>query len=99
MTIQTTEKDQAKINRQINQLEQGRLNVGGTCTLAASATTTTVTAPNCGAGSQVQLTPKTANAATAMATTYVSAVGNGSFTLTHASNTQTDRTFGYACFG
>lgn len=99
MTISTDEKDQRKINTAIQQLEQGRLNVGATCTLRASQTTTTVAAPNCGAGSQVQLTPKTANAAAALATTYVSAVGNGTFTITHASNAQTDRTFGYACIG
>jgi hypothetical protein len=99
MTVSTNERDQTKINRAIQQLEQGRLNVGGVCTLAVGATSTVVTAPNCGAGSQVQLTPKTANAAAALATAFVSAVANGSFTVTHASNAQTDRTFGYACFG
>ena len=99
MTVSTNETDRTKINRAIQQLEQGRLNVTGVCTLAASATTTTVKAPNCGARSQVQLTAKSANAAAALATTYVSAVSNGSFTITHANNAQTDRTFGYACLG
>jgi 2-keto-3-deoxy-6-phosphogluconate aldolase len=99
MTVSTNETDQTKINRAIQQLEQGRLNVGATCTLTPSATSTVVKAQNCGAGSQVQLTPKTANAAAALATTYVSVVANGSFTLTHASNAQTDRTFGFACLG
>lgn len=99
MSISTNETDQTKINRAIQQLEQGRLYVGGTCTLAASATTTTVKAANCGAGSQVLLTAKTANAAAALATSYVSAVANGSFVVTHANNAQTDRTFGYACLG
>ena len=99
MTVSTNETDPTKINRAIQQLEQGRLNVGATCTLRTGNTTTTVTAPNCGAKSQVQLTPKTANAAAALATTYVSAVANGSFTLTHVSNGQTDRIFGFACLG
>jgi hypothetical protein len=99
MSISTNETDQTKINRAIQQLEQGRLNVAGVCTLAAGATTTTVKAPNCGAASQVFLTARSADAAAALATTYVSAVANGSFTITHASNAQTDRTFGFACLG
>jgi hypothetical protein len=99
MSISTNETDQGKINRAIQQLEQGRLNVTGICTLAAGATTTIVKAANCGAASQVLLTARTANAAAASATTYVGAVANGSFSITHASNAQTDRTFGFACLG
>jgi hypothetical protein len=99
MTVSTNETDLTKINRAIQQLEQGRLNVAGSCTLTPGATTTTVKAPNCGAGSQVLLTAKTANAAAALATSYLSAVANGSFTISHASNAQTDRSFGYACLG
>jgi hypothetical protein len=99
MSISTNETDQTKINRAIQQIEQGRLHVGGICTLAPGAATTVVAAQNCGAGSQVLLTAKTANAAAAAATSYVSAVANGSFTITHASNPQTDRTFGFACIG
>jgi hypothetical protein len=34
-----------------------------------------------------------------MATTYLTTVKNGSFTFTHASNTQADRTFIYAIIG
>jgi hypothetical protein len=99
MTVSTVETDQTKINRAIQQLEQGRLNAGGTFTLRTGNTTTTVTAPNCGAKSQVLLSAKTANAAAALATSYVSAVGNGSFTVTHLSSAQSDRTFGFACLG
>jgi hypothetical protein len=99
MSISTNETDQGKINRAIQQLEQGRLNVTGTCTLAAGATTTVVKAANCGAGSQVLLMAKTADAAAALATTYVSAIANGSFTITHTNNAQTDRIFGFACLG
>ena len=99
MTVSTNETDQTKINRAIQQLEQGRLNVTGSCTLAASATSTIVKAGNCGAASQVLLTARTANAAAALATTYVNSVTNGSFTIAHASNAQTDRIFGFACLG
>jgi hypothetical protein len=99
MSISTNETDQGKINRAVQQLEQGRLNVTGVCTLAAGATTTIVKAPNCGAASQVQLTAKTVNAATALASTYISAVANGSFAITHANNAQTDRIFGFVCLG
>jgi hypothetical protein len=47
----------------------------------------------------ILLSPTTANAAAALATTYVSAVTQGSFTLTHANNAQTDKTFGYVALG
>ena len=85
----------------IRQLMQGRSNAAGSATLAASAATTTVTAPNCAPGSQVFLFPRTAHAAAELAAggCYVSAVGSGSFTLTHANNPQTDRTFSYVCLG
>jgi hypothetical protein len=47
------------------------------------------------------LFPRTAHAAAELAAggCYVSAVGSGSFTLTHANNAQTDRTFSYVCLG
>lgn len=99
MSVSTNETDQTKINRAIQQIEQGRLNVTGTCLLTPSATTTVVKAANCGAGSKVQLTATSANAAAATASTFISAVANGSFTITHANNAQTDRTFGFACLG
>lgn len=99
LAVSTNEKDPAKFAVAINQLGSGRSNASGTVTLTASTTTTVVTAPNCGTGSEVFLMQKTANAATAFATTYVSAVGNGSFTLTHASNSQVDRTFGFFAVG
>lgn len=94
-----SERDPFRFAQAINELFQGRSNAVGECTLTASATTTTVTADNCGDESQVFLFPRTANAAAALATTFISAVGNGTFTITHASNTQTDRRFGYVAIG
>lgn len=101
MTVATNERDLTKINIAIQQLEQGRMNATGDCTLDASATTTVVAAPNCGAGSRVFLTPTTAHAAAEAANGifHVSAVDNGSFTITHANNGQTDRTFHFVCLG
>lgn len=101
LVLTPTETSQVKVNAAINQLVQGRSNAVGTVTLTASATTTTVNAQNCGAGSVVFLSPQTAHAAAEVGngTIFVSAVANGSFTLTHASNTQTDRVFGFVCLG
>jgi hypothetical protein len=95
------EKDLKKFALAIQQLAEGRLNATGACTLAASASSTTVAAPNCAAGSVVLLSPRTAHAAAELAagTLYVSAVALGSFTLAHANNAQTDRSFGYVCLG
>ncbi len=97
----TYEKDLSKYALSLQQLAAGRSNAVGTVTLAASATTTTVNDLNCAAGSTIILTPNTAHAAAEIGngTLYVSAVANKSFTLTHASNTQTDRTFFYAIQG
>lgn len=83
----------------VNQIVAGRLDSFGTVTLRVSQTTTTVTNALVGANSVIVLMPKTANAAAALATTYVSARTNGSFTLTHANNSQTDREFGYGWIG
>lgn len=95
----SSERDLSSIVQSLREIWEGRGHSVGSCTLAANATTTTVTALNCGSSSKVFLTPTTSNAAAALATTYVSAVAKGSFTLTHANNAQTDRTFGYAFKG
>lgn len=90
-----------KITRSIRELWQGRSHAVGTFTLTASATSTTVTAANCGDSSTISITPQTANAASALATTYIQAanVTKGQFIVTHANNSQTDRTFSYAIRG
>ena len=85
----------------VRQLMQGRSNAAGSLTLAAGAASTTVTAPNCAPTAQVFLFPRTAHAAAELAAggCFVSAVASGAFTLTHANNPQTDRTFSYVCLG
>ena len=97
--LATDEKNPRKLVTAINQLAQGRSNAAGACTLAANAASTSVSAQNCGAGSVVLLSPRSAHAAAEIAagTCYISAVANGAFTIAHANNAQTDRTFGYVC--
>jgi hypothetical protein len=96
-----TEQDPYKIVRAIRDLFEGRSNAVGSFTLTANAASTTVTAPNCGAGASVLAFPRTANAAAELGngTLYIGTVGNGAFVVTHANNAQTDRTFHYAAFG
>lgn len=99
--VQTDEKDLTKFAFSIQQLAAGRSNAVGEVTLAVTTTTTTVSFINCGADSVVILAPKTANAAAELAngTAYVGTVGAGSFTITHASSSESDRTFGFVCVG
>lgn len=95
------EKDEKRQNVAIRQLAWGRSNATSTVTLRANQATTTVTAEYCTADSIVVLTPQTANAAAALATTYVLAanVTRGQFIISHANNAQTDKTFGWETRG
>jgi hypothetical protein len=97
--ITSTEQDQIKQNKAINQIVQF-LNsiVTGTVTLTPSATTTTVLTVNCTTSSLIFLTPQTSDAANDMATTWVVA-GSGQFVIHHANNARVDRTFGWECRG
>jgi|ERR1700694_96113 len=99
--LQTTETNIWRIVQSVIQLVQGRHNAGGTVTLTPSATTTIVNHPNCSTDSYVDVFggARTANAAAAVATSYISAVNLGSFTITHANNAQVDRIFLYKVTG
>lgn len=97
--LQRGERDPQKIVDSIIQLNNGRANNVNEVTLTPGATSTTVSFVNCSAACQPVLMPHTANAAAAVSTTYVSAIGQGFFTITHANNAQADRTFGFACIG
>lgn len=94
-----TERNPVRILQAIRDLFAGRSNAVGQFTLTASTTTTTVTAPNASVASRITFSPRTSNAAAALGSTYVSAKAQGSFTVTHANNAQTDRTFDYHAFG
>jgi hypothetical protein len=95
--LQPEERDIRRIVQSVIQLNEGRHNAFDSVTLTPGAALTVVSHPNCGLDSVVLLSPRTANAAAALATTYVSAVDLGSFTLTHANNAQVDRIFDYTC--
>jgi len=77
----------------------GRLLITGSVTLTANQATTTVTDYRASNTSVILLSPRTANAAAAVANVYVSTKDNGSFILTHTNNAQTDRTFDYIVIG
>lgn len=83
----------------VNLLGDGRSNAVGSLTLTASVTTTEITDRRVGIDSKIMLSSTTANAAAALATTYVTEKSAGAFTLTHANNAQTDRTFDYTVTG
>ena len=83
------------VNATINELLKGRANNVGEVTLEDGVTTTQVIDTRITLTAKVFLSPRTANAAGAIATTYVSDVADGSFTLTHANAVSTDRTFDY----
>lgn len=85
----------------VNLLIDGKLNSTGTVTLTASAASTAVTDYRAGPDSVIVFTPTTANAAAEQGggTMYLSARAKQGFTLTHANNSQTDRTFLYLVIG
>lgn len=94
----------------IKNLMHGRSNNAFAVTLTANSATTTVTlsSGSLGQDSLIFFMPQTANAATEFGagSMYVSArsvqtggTSTSTFTITHANNAQTDRTFGYIVVG
>jgi len=81
----------------VNLLIDGKSNNRGTFTLAANATTTTVTDLRGGSDSVILFTPMTATAAAE--DMYISARNKQSFVVTHADASTTDRTFTYVVVG
>lgn len=99
VAISTKERNPDTVNNAIREGQMGHDNACGTVTLTVSATTTTVTWPNCSNTSKVFLQPTTANAAAAYSTTFVSSKAKGQFVITHANNVQADRTFDFTVRG
>lgn len=71
----------------------------GSITLTANAASTTLTDDRITASSVISLMPTTANAAAAIATTYIGTTAIGSATITHANDAQVDKTFKYSIAG
>lgn len=78
---------------------EGKMNCVGDVTLDANSATTTLSDRRIGPESYIGFMPTTANAAAEIDTLYVTARGDGSCTLNHTNNAQTDRTFTYVVIG
>jgi hypothetical protein len=83
----------------VNLAMRGKVNATGVVTLTPNQPTTVVSDARIGVDSYIGLSPLTANAAAALATTYVSARASGSATIAHANNAQTDRSFAVLIIG
>ena len=92
-----------QVAKVVNRSLAGKLNATGTVTLTANAATTVISDARFTVQSFVNFDPLTANASTEKAngTIYVTAANrrNSQFTVTHANNAQTDRTFRYLIIG
>ena len=80
---------------------KGKINALTQVTLAAGVATTTLTDERISSQSFIGLSPLTANAAAALATTYFPQATqfNGQTVINHANNAQTDRTFNVIIIG
>lgn len=87
----------------LQQMRNGKLENVAEVTLTANVASTTVTDIRVSPQSVLAWHPRTANAAAELAagTMYVTDanMANGSYTITHANNAQTDRTFRVAIIG
>lgn len=84
--------EERKLADAVNGAIRGKTNNVITVTLTANSATTTVNSPLIGTNSALLWTPTTANAA-AETTMYVSARSQGTATLTHGNDADTDKTF------
>lgn len=98
MTIQVL-RGETQAERTINEMLRGRANNVGEVTLEAGTTTTTISDIRIKQTMTAVLIPRSANAAAAMTNVYISAVADGSITLTHANTATVDRTFDYILHG
>jgi hypothetical protein len=83
----------------INEHTKGRANNFGEVTLTASATSTTVADVRVKSSMVIFLSPRSATAAVATGNAYISAVTDGSFTITHANTADADKNFWYHFHG
>lgn len=90
-----------QLSQAISRLAAGQSNAIGTVTLTASVASTVVNDARVDANSMILFDATTANAATELASggMRVSARTQGQFTIAHANNVQTDRTFRYIVQG
>lgn len=96
--VSTSERDPARFAEALHHLTRDR---DGTVTLTPSATSTVVLNPVITEESFINLQEMTANAADAKYTSpwCIAITSRGFFTITHANNAQTDRTFRWVAVG
>lgn len=97
--IPPDEKDPSRLAFVIRQLCEGRSNATGSVTVISNVASTVVSAVNCAAGSAVFLFPASSTAASTMAVTYVTNVIKNQFTLNHASDANTNKTWYWVALG
>lgn len=83
----------------VNNILKGKTNNTGEITLTANAASSALNDPRIGINSVILLMPTTSNAAVAKQTLYFDSPGDGSVTINHANNAQTDKTFRYTVSG
>jgi hypothetical protein len=87
----------------VNRINRGKINATGSVTLTPNAASTVITDARLSIDSFVEFDALTANAAAekGAGTIYVLTAnrGNGAWTITHANNPQTDRSFRYLIVG
>lgn len=90
-----------EVVKSVRQLANGRSKSAGVVTLTTSTTTTQVASDIISSDAGAHLFPTTASAAAEFGagTIYVSAIANGSFTITHANNASTDRSYHWIAIG
>lgn len=95
--------DEVEHRRQLGlwarEAHQGHLANTGSLTLTANAGSTVLTDFRISGGCFIGLMPITANAATALSTTYISSRGKQTATITHTNDALTDKSFVYCILG
>ena len=82
-----------------NGARRGKISPCNEITLRANETTTTLTSEDISANSHIFMFPLSANAASVIASTYISSMTNGQAVITHPSDANTDKTFDYVILG
>lgn len=89
-----------EVSEVVNGVLNGKSNNTGTITLASGgATSTVITDERISRDSVILLSPKTSNAAGALAGVFFSAQSSAQATISHAANTDADKTYSYVVVG
>lgn len=97
-SMEDTKQHVREIARVVNSLVRGQDGSSMSVTLTPSAATTSIIDSRISLQTCVSMMPTTADAAAALATTYITCAA-GVATINHANNTQSDRTFTVSIHG